>query len=157
MKETLLRAAFAAARFLTCATDEQRQRPPRFRGFCTFAVATVATLALALSACGTYWYRQNTDTFNSGSRMLCSGILGWLSGCSMDASDFSNPTLQRKIPGPNDPPLDGEVVGAVNLSRDDTELYVTEWNSKQSFFAKFNRATGAKKCVSMPENIQMWS
>jgi hypothetical protein len=75
----------------------------------------------------------------------------------MDASDFSNPTLQRKIPGPNDPPLDGEVVGAVNLSRDDTELYVTEWNSKQSFFAKFNRATGAKKCVSMPENIQMWS
>jgi hypothetical protein len=147
MKENLLRAAFAAARFLTCATDEQRQRPPSFRDFCTFAVATAPTLALALSVCAcNYWSRQNADVFNSGGRDLKFG-----------ASNFSDPKLYKTYLTP-----DGQVVGAVNLSRDDTELYVTEWsgNGHQSGFTIFDRKTGAEKqgCPTLfPQGKQMWS
>jgi hypothetical protein len=78
------------------------------------------------------WSRENADVFNSGSR-----------GLNWGASDFSNPKLQKTIPTPK-----GSVVGAVNLSRDDTELYVTEGDdsgSKTYGFTIFNRATGMKK------------
>jgi outer membrane protein assembly factor BamB len=73
----------------------------------------------------------------------------------MGASDFSKATLQITIPTP-----DGAVVGAVNLSRDDTELYVTEGSNsgfKPYGFAIFNRATGKKRCATLLQGIQMWS
>jgi hypothetical protein len=76
----------------------------------------------------------------------------------MGASDFSNPTLQKSIPTPK-----GLVVGAVNLSRDDTELYVTEFDNSgggQSGFTIFNRATGKEEkqgCPKLLQGIQIWS